>query len=270
MMMDGTMTVPDGCTGRSRFRGLDRSRGHGLWVSACRSLRYDCARVGLPSWRAALLLLAGPVASAVVALALLWSDADRQLWSGLMGGMIGLMVMLFAFMAGSVAMMEEAGDHRLMAGLVPMRRDAQVLGRFLFLLIGLAVMTVDIQACVGAFALFAGVGVADRFAVTWTDVVWETFAVMVIMVVLGSVILTLAFRFAYQRMMQVFFVMLGALYAAGALPMMFMDDFGPMVRAVGAFLAVSWHAVVVFGALAVAVWMGCLALSLRFWRRREL
>ena len=268
MMEEATMMMHD--AGRPRSCSRFRTRGHGLWASACRALRYDCTRIELLSWQTALLLLAGPAVSAVMSLMMLWVGADGGAWSGLMGGVIGLMIMLFAFMATSVAMIEETGDHRLMAGLVPMRRDAQVVGRFLFLLPGVVVMAVDMQVCVGMFALFAGVGGADRFTVTWTDVAWEAFAVVVIMVVLGSVILALAFRFTYQRMMWVFFMMLAVLYAAGMLLMMFVDDLGPMVRAVGTFLAVPWHAVAVFGALAVAVWAGCLALSLRFWRRREL
>lgn len=247
-----------------------RSRSHGLWASALRSLRYDCARVELRSWRTVALALAIPAASALVALALWLLGIDAAVWSGMMGGMTSMVIMLGVFGMASFAAMEDVGGHRAMAGLVPLRRDAQVLGRFLCLLVAAASAAVDMLAVCGVFALFGGPVSGGMFELS-REVLWLVPMAAAAVAACGAVLLALSFRFTYQKtMMVLFFLIIGSFWGL-ELVRRLVDGFAPGVgEAMLGFLSVPWHALLVAVAVLAAVIAVCVALSMRFCRRRDL
>ena len=105
------------------------------WKSVVKQCRFDCVGTGLFSLSNMVFLLVFPVLSIVVSLVMISTHADEHVASGLMGGLGGLASVMAYMSALGPAASEESAGHSAMRGLIPVSRTAQVVGRYLFLLV---------------------------------------------------------------------------------------------------------------------------------------
>ena len=105
------------------------------WKSVVKQCRFDCVGSGLFSVANMVFLLVFPVLSIVVSLVMISTHVDEHVASGLMGGLGGLASVMAYMSALGPASSEESAGHSAMRGLIPVSRTAQVVGRYLFLLV---------------------------------------------------------------------------------------------------------------------------------------
>ena len=124
------------------------------WKSVVKQCRFDCVGTGLFSVANMVFLLVFPVLSIVVSLVTIPTHVDEHVASGLMGGLGGLASAMACMSALGPASSEESAGHSAMRGLIPVSRTAQVVGRYLFLLVVGLLWALDVVICGGVFIVF--------------------------------------------------------------------------------------------------------------------
>ena len=121
------------------------------WKSVVKQCRFDCVGTGLFSVANMVFLLVFPVLSIVVSLVMISTHVDEHVVSGLMGGLGGLASAMACMSALGPASSEESAGHSAMRGLIPVSRTAQVVGRYLFLLVVGLLWALDVVICGGRY-----------------------------------------------------------------------------------------------------------------------
>lgn len=127
------------------------------WKSVVKQCRFDCVGTGLFSVANMVFLLVFPVLSIVVSLVMISTHVDEHVASGLMGGLGGLASVMACMSALGPAASEESAGHSAMRGLIPVSRTAQVVGRYLFLLVVGLLWALDVVICGGIFIVFGDI-----------------------------------------------------------------------------------------------------------------
>lgn len=127
------------------------------WKSVVKQCRFDCVGTGLFSVANMVFLLVFPVLSIVVSLVMISTHVDEHVVSGLMGGLGGLASAMACMSALGPASSEESAGHSAMRGLIPVSRTAQVVGRYLFLLVVGLLWALDVVICGGVFIVFGDI-----------------------------------------------------------------------------------------------------------------
>ena len=127
------------------------------WKSVVKQCRFDCVGTGLFSVANMVFLLVFPVLSIVVSLVMISTHVDEHVASGLMGGLGGLASVMAYMSALGPAASEESAGHSAMRGLIPVSRTAQVVGRYLFLLVVGLLWALDVVICGGIFIIFGDI-----------------------------------------------------------------------------------------------------------------
>lgn len=234
-----------------------------VWRSALAQLRFDVARgssdLGYELVMGAVLLFA-----VVVGVLVRFVGLDARVAGGLMGGITGLAVVAGWMMALVPSMMEDQDGHRAMAGLVPIARTPQVIGRFLYLLASAVAWSVEVGVCRIVFNVLAD-GVVDGIGVA--AVAATVFAMSMIV---GSVMLACTYRFGIRQLMIVFAVMMGALYLLAALVSFLPIPWEPIILTVFEFLSAPWRGVLVGAVFCFAVYGVSMGIAVRIFNAKEL
>lgn len=127
------------------------------WKSVVKQCRFDCVGTGLFSVANMVFLLVFPVLSIVVSLVMIPTHVDEHVASGLMGGCGGLASAMACMSALGPASSEESAGPSAMRGLIPVSRTAQVVGRYLFLLVVGLLWALDVVICGGVFIVFGDI-----------------------------------------------------------------------------------------------------------------
>ena len=127
------------------------------WKSVVKQCRFDCVGTGLFSVANMVFLLVFPVLSIVVSLVMISTHVDEHVASGLMGGCGGLASAMACMSALGPASSEESAGPSAMRGLIPVSRTAQVVGRYLFLLVVGLLWALDVVICGGVFIVFGDI-----------------------------------------------------------------------------------------------------------------
>lgn len=182
------------------------------WKSVVKQCRFDCVGTGLFSVANMVFLLVFPVLSIVVSLVMISTHVDEHVASGLMGGLGGLASVMAYMSALGPAASEESAGHSAMRGLIPVSRTAQVVGRYLFLLVVGLLWALDVVICGGIFIIFGDI--ADM---GWIGALASGASIFALAIILGSVLLACACRFTFRKMMMAFGAVMVGLYAVIAL-----------------------------------------------------
>ncbi|TPF93294.1 hypothetical protein BW14_05635 [Bifidobacterium sp. UTBIF-68] len=234
-----------------------------VWRSALAQLRFDVARgssdLGYELVMGAVLLFA-----VVVGVLVRFVGMDARVAGGLMGGITGLAVVAGWMMALVPSMMEDQDGHRAMAGLVPIARTPQVIGRFLYLLASAVAWSVEVGVCRLVFDVLAdgavdGVGVSASVA-----------TVFAMSMIVGSIMLACTYRFGIRQLMIVFAAMMGALYLLAALVSFLPIPWEPIILTVFEFLSVPWRSVLVGAVFCFAVYGVSMGIAIRLFNAKEL
>jgi hypothetical protein len=236
-----------------------------FFTSIYRQCRFDCGRVGMFTIGNAVMMLAFPVFSLVVAVALNVIGVDDGVSGGLMGGICGVSAMMTWMVGLSPAVAEESGNHRAMDGLIPVARRAQVVGRFLFLLLSCALWAVDVMVCSAAF-----VAMGEVPDIGWSVVVSVGASVFALGVILGSIMLACSYRFAFSQMVMVFGVAVAVIYAIVALASLLPFDWASVLYWIADFLSAWWRTALIVGVLCVATYVISMAAAVLIYRNKEL
>ena len=169
------------------------------WKSVVKQCRFDCVGTGLFSVANMVFLLVFPVLSIVVSLVMISTHVDEHVASGLMGGLGGLASAMACMSALGPASSEESAGHSAMRGLIPVSRTAQVVGRYLFLLVVGLLWALDVVICGGIFIIFGDI--ADM---GWIGALASGASIFALAIILGSVLLACAYRFTFRKMMMAF------------------------------------------------------------------
>lgn len=169
------------------------------WKSVVKQCRFDCVGTGLFSVANMVFLLVFPVLSIVVSLVMISTHVDEHVASGLMGGLGGLASVMAYMSALGPAASEESAGHSAMRGLIPVSRTAQVVGRYLFLLVVGLLWALDVVICGGIFIVFGDI--ADM---GWIGALASGASIFALAIILGSVLLACACRFTFRKMMMAF------------------------------------------------------------------
>lgn len=182
------------------------------WKSVVKQCRFDCVGTGLFNVANMVFLLVFPVLSIVVSLVMISTHVDEHVASGLMGGLGGLASVMACMSALGPAASEESAGHSAMRGLIPVSRTAQVVGRYLFLLVVGLLWALDVVICGGIFIVFGDI--ADM---GWIGALASGASIFALAIILGSVLLACAYRFTFRKMMMAFGAVMVGLYAVIAL-----------------------------------------------------
>lgn len=235
------------------------------WKSVVKQCRFDCAGMGLFSVANMVFLLALPMLSIVVSLVMISTHVDEHVASGLMGGLGGLASAMACMSALGPASSEESAGHSAMRGLIPVSRTAQVVGRYLFLLVVGLLWALDVVICGGVFIVFGDI--ADM---GWIGTLAAGAFIFALAIILGSVLLACAYRFTFRKMMVASGVVLVGLYAVIALLARLPVDWQWLLLNITDFLAIWWHTALVLAVLCLLAYFGSMLIAIRIYRAKEL
>ena len=234
-----------------------------VWRSALAQLRFDVARgssdLGYELVMGAVLLFA-----VVVGVLVRFVGLDARVAGGLMGGITGLAVVAGWMMTLVPSMMEDQDGHRAMAGLVPIARTPQVIGRFLYLLASAVAWSVNVGVCRIVFNMLAD-GVVDGIGVA---VVAAT--VFAMSMIVGSIMLACTYRFGIRQLMIVLAAMVAGVYLLAALVSFLPISWEPIILTVFEFLSVPWRGVLVGAVFCFAVYGVSMGIAIRIFNGKEL
>ena len=234
-----------------------------VWRSALAQLRFDVARgssdLGYELVMGAVLLFA-----VVVGVLVRFVGLDARVAGGLMGGITGLAVVAGWMMTLVPSMMEDQDGHRAMAGLVPIARTPQVIGRFLYLLASAVAWSVNVGVCRIVFNMLAD-GVVDGIGVA---VVAAT--VFAMSMIVGSIMLACTYRFGIRQLMIVLAAMVAVVYLLAALVSFLPISWEPIILTVFEFLSVPWRGVLVGAVFCFAVYGVSMGIAIRIFNGKEL
>ena len=140
-----------------------------------------------------------------------------------------------------------------MRGLIPVSRTAQVVGRYLFLLVVGLLWALDVVICGGVFIVFGDI--ADM---GWIGTLAAGAFIFALAVILGSVLQACAYRFTFRKMMVI------ALLAR--LPV----DWQWLLLNITDFLTIWWHTALVLAVLCLLAYFGSMLIAIRIYRAKEL
>lgn len=235
------------------------------WKSVVKQCRFDCVGTGLFSVANMVFLLVFPVLSIVVSLVMISTHVDEHVASGLMGGLGGLASAMACMSALGPASSEESAGHSAMRGLIPVSRTAQVVGRYLFLLVVGLLWALDVVICGGVFIVFGDI--ADM---GWTGTLAAGAFIFALAIILGSVLLACAYRFTFRKMMVASGVVLVGLYAVIALLARLPVDWQWLLLNITDFLTIWWHTALVLAVLCLLAYFGSMLIAIRIYRAKEL
>lgn len=235
------------------------------WKSVVKQCRFDCVGMGLFSVANMVFLLVLPVLSIVVSLVMISTHVDEHVASGLMGGLGGLASAMACMSALGPASSEESAGHSAMRGLIPVSRTAQVVGRYLFLLVVGLLWALDVVICGGVFIVFGDI--ADM---GWTGTLAAGAFIFALAIILGSVLLACAYRFTFRKMMVASGVVLVGLYAVIALLARLPVDWQWLLLNITDFLTIWWHTALVLAVLCLLAYFGSMLIAIRIYRAKEL
>ena len=201
------------------------------WKSVVKQCRFDCVGTGLFSVANMVFLLVFPVLSIVVSLVMIPTHVDEHVASGLM----------------------------------PVSRTAQVVGRYLFLLVVGLLWALDVVICGGIFIVFGDI--ADM---GWIGTLAAGAFIFALAIILGSVLLACAYRFTFRKMMVASGVVLVGLYAVIALLARLPVDWQWLLLNITDFLAIWWHTALVLAVLCLLAYFGSMLIAIRIYRAKEL
>ena len=235
------------------------------WKSVVKQCRFDCVGTGLFSVANMVFLLVFPVLSIVVSLVMIPTHVDEHVASGLMGGCGGLASAMACMSALGPASSEESAGPSAMRGLIPVSRTAQVVGRYLFLLVVGLLWALDVVICGGVFIVFGDI--ADM---GWIGTLAAGAFIFALAIILGSVLLACAYRFTFRKMMVASGVVLVGLYAVIALLARLPVDWQWLLLNITDFLAIWWHTALVLAVLCLLAYFGSMLIAIRIYRAKEL
>ena len=235
------------------------------WKSVVKQCRFDCVGTGLFSVANMVFLLVLPVLSIVVSLVMIPTHVDEHVASGLMGGLGGLASVMAYMSALGPAASEESAGHSAMRGLIPVSRTAQVVGRYLFLLVVGLLWALDVVICGGVFIVFGDI--ADM---GWIGTLAAGAFIFALAIILGSVLLACAYRFTFRKMMVASGVVLVGLYAVIALLARLPVDWQWLLLNITDFLTIWWHTALVLAVLCLLAYFGSMLIAIRIYRAKEL
>lgn len=235
------------------------------WKSVVKQCRFDCVGTGLFSVANMVFLLVFPVLSIVVSLVMISTHVDEHVASGLMGGLGGLASTMACMSALGPASSEESAGHSAMRGLIPVSRTAQVVGRYLFLLVVGLLWALDVVICGGVFIVFGDI--ADM---GWIGTLAAGAFIFALAIILGSVLLACAYRFTFRKMMVASGVVLVGLYAVIALLARLPVDWQWLLLNITDFLTIWWHTALVLAVLCLLAYFGSMLIAIRIYRAKEL
>lgn len=235
------------------------------WKSVVKQCRFDCVGTGLFSVANMVFLLVFPVLSIVVSLMMISTHVDEHVASGLMGGLGGFASAMACMSALGPASSEESAGHSAMRGLIPVSRTAQVVGRYLFLLVVGLLWALDVAICGGVFIVFGDI--ADM---GWIGTLAAGAFIFALAIILGSVLLACAYRFTFRKMMVASGVVLVGLYAVIALLARLPVDWQWLLLNITDFLAIWWHTALVLAVLCLLAYFGSMLIAIRIYRAKEL
>lgn len=235
------------------------------WKSVVKQCRFDCVGTGLFSVANMVFLLVFPVLSIVVSLVTIPTHVDEHVASGLMGGLGGLASAMACMSALGPASSEESAGHSAMRGLIPVSRTAQVVGRYLFLLVVGLLWALDVVICGGVFIVFGDI--ADM---GWIGTLAAGAFIFALAVILGSVLLACAYRFTFRKMMVASVAVMVGLYAVIALLSRLPVDWQWLLLNITDFLTIWWHTALVLAVLCLLAFFGSMLIAIRIYRAKEL
>lgn len=235
------------------------------WKSVVKQCRFDCVGTGLFSVANMVFLLVFPVLSIVVSLVMIPTHVDEHVASGLMGGCGGLASAMACMSALGPASSEESAGPSAMRGLIPVSRTAQVVGRYLFLLVVGLLWALDVVICGGVFIVFGDI--ADM---GWIGTLAAGAFIFALAIILGSVLLACAYRFTFRKMMVASGVVLVGLYAVIALLARLPVDWRWLLLNITDFLTIWWHTALVLAVLCLLAYFGSMLIAIRIYRAKEL
>lgn len=235
------------------------------WKSVVKQCRFDCVGTGLFSVANMVFLLVFPVLSIVVSLVMISTHVDEHVASGLMGGLGGLASAMACMSALGPASSEESAGHSAMRGLIPVSRTAQVVGRYLFLLVVGLLWALDVVICGGVFIVFGDI--ADM---GWIGTLAAGASIFALAIILGSVLLACAYRFTFRKMMMAFGAVMVGLYAVIALLARLPVDWQWLLLNIADFLTIWWHTALVLAVLCLLAYFGSMLIAIRIYRAKEL
>lgn len=206
------------------------------WKSVVKQCRFDCVGTGLFSVANMVFLLVFPVLSIVVSLVMIPTHVDEHVASGLMGGCGGLASAMACMSALGPASSEESAGPSAMRGLIPVSRTAQVVGRYLFLLVVGLLWALDVVICGGVFIVFGDI--ADM---GWIGTLAAGASIFALAIILGSVLLA-------------------------RLPV----DWQWLLLNIADFLTIWWHTALVLAVLCLLAFFGSMLIAIRIYRAKEL
>ena len=235
------------------------------WKSVVKQCRFDCVGTGLFSVANMVFLLVFPVLSIVVSLVMISTHVDEHVVSGLMGGLGGLASAMACMSALGPASSEESAGHSAMRGLIPVSRTAQVVGRYLFLLVVGLLWALDVVICGGVFIVFGDI--ADM---GWIGTLAAGAFIFALAIILGSVLLACAYRFTFRKMMVASVAVMVGLYAVIALLARLPVDWQWLLLNITDFLTIWWHTALVLAVLCLLAYFGSMLIAIRIYRAKEL
>ena len=235
------------------------------WKSVVKQCRFDCVGTGLFSVANMVFLLVFPVLSIVVSLVTIPTHVDEHVASGLMGGLGGLASAMACMSALGPASSEESAGHSAMRGLIPVSRTAQVVGRYLFLLVVGLLWALDVVICGGVFIVFGDI--ADM---GWIGTLAAGAFIFALAIILGSVLLACAYRFTFRKMMVASVAVMVGLYAVIALLARLPVDWQWLLLNITDFLTIWWHTALVLAVLCLLAYFGSMLIAIRIYRAKEL
>lgn len=225
--------------------------------------------MGLFSVANMVFLLVFPVLSIVVSLVMISTHVDEHVASGLMGGLGGLASTMASTMACMSALgpasSEESAGRSAMRGLIPVSRTAQVVGRYLFLLVVGLLWALDVVICGGVFIVFGDI--ADM---GWIGTLAAGAFIFALAIILGSVLLACAYRFTFRKMMVASVAVMVGLYAVIALLARLPVDWQWLLLNITDFLTIWWHTALVLAVLCLLAYFGSMLIAIRIYRAKEL
>ncbi len=153
-----------------------------------------------------------------------------------------------------------------MRGLIPVSRTAQVVGRYLFLLVVGLLWALDVVICGGVFIVFGDI--ADM---GWIGTLAAGAFIFALAIILGSVLLACAYRFTFRKMMMAFGAVMVGLYAVIALLLARLPvDWQWLLLDACHFLTIWWHTALVLAVLCLLAFFGSMLIAIRIYRAKEL
>lgn len=152
-----------------------------------------------------------------------------------------------------------------MRGLIPVSRTAQVVGRYLFLLVVGLLWALDVVICGGVFIVFGDI--ADM---GWIGTLAAGAFIFALAIILGSVLLACAYRFTFRKMMVASGAVMVGLYAVIALLARLPVDWQWLLLNITDFLTIWWHTAPVLAVLCLLAYFGSMLIAIRIYRAKEL